>query len=275
MSYFVDIIKPAGYVHHRVFDDVALSYQHSLCEANLYDVNGRPILFGPNLIQHCVDAVIEPEAILVNLEVASSPWMTTAYLDLLRKHDTLDYSLENVEWLRARGVNAHWCPIRYHPHLTRLTLKPEAERDIDILFYGGFTPRRAKILAEVETWAMPRWRCKWIGHDQWDERDDAITRSKIVLNLHSYDNAPLEMARISYLLANGAFVISEGPVEHAMRNMLLFEPASQIPTACHVALQDADFRASVAEMGRREFQNMLQKDALLTALEAINASGRN
>ncbi len=273
MSYFVDVVRPLGYPHSRVFEDVALSFQHSLCEANLYDVNGRPIIFGCNLCpQYSIP--LEPNAIACNLEVASSPWMTTAYLDLLRKHDVLDYSLDNVNWLRDRGVNAHWCPIRYHPHLTRLNMRPEAERDVDILFYGGFTPRRAKILAEVELWSRPKWRCRWLTHDQWEERDDAITRSKIILNLHAYQDAPLEMCRVSYLLANGAFVISEGPVEHAMREMLVFEPASQIATACHIWLQDAPLRAEVARRGQRQFQAMPQSAPLLAALEAISASSR-
>jgi len=42
-----------------------------------------------------------------------------------------------------------------------------------------------------------------------DERDNLIYRSKIVLNIHYYETKIFEIIRISHLLANRAFVISE------------------------------------------------------------------
>ena len=41
------------------------------------------------------------------------------------------------------------------------------------------------------------------------KRDYILNRSKIVLNINYYDNSVLETARLSYLIANKAFVISE------------------------------------------------------------------
>ncbi len=40
-------------------------------------------------------------------------------------------------------------------------------------------------------------------------RDRAIARAKIVLNMHYHESKVFEVVRVSYLLANGRFVVSE------------------------------------------------------------------
>lgn len=42
-----------------------------------------------------------------------------------------------------------------------------------------------------------------------EERDKTIAQAKIVINLHYYDNAILETARLSYLLSNQCIIVSE------------------------------------------------------------------
>jgi hypothetical protein len=256
-GYCVRVIRPKDYIHVRVFDDVAKSVELSL--ADLFLTGERQIIFGANLLPHFPEAIPE-DAILFNLETPSSVWMTTAYLDLLRRHPTLDYAAENVMWLRSRGVDARWCPIRYHRHLTRLTL---CEPVVDVLFYGSLEGRRSQILREIERIGVC---CKWIGHPQWDQRDHWIERSKIVLNLHAYDGAPLEMVRLSYLLANRAFVVSEGPADPLVEMGVIFARADSLPTVCNIWTRDEEGRRTVAERGFRLFSSMSQADALRDAL---------
>ena len=256
-GYFVRVIRPDGYIHARVFDDVATSIELSLAE--LFLTGERQIIFGANLLQHFPEPVPD-DAILFNLEAPSSPWMTTAYLRLLRRHPVLDYAAENVIWLRSRGIDARSCPIRYHRHLTRLTLR---EPVVDILFYGTLEGRRSRILREIERIGI---RCKWIGHNEWDQRDHWIERSKILLNLHAYEGAPLEMARLSYLLANRTFVISEGPADPLFETGAIFARADSLPAVCHTWAQDEEGRRRVAASGFRLFSSTSQADALREAL---------
>jgi hypothetical protein len=256
-GYCVRVIRPDGYIHARVFADVAKSIELSL--ADLFLTGERQIIFGANLLQHFPEPVPD-DAILFNLEAPSSTWMTTAYLRLLRCHPVLDYAAENVMWLKSRGVDARWCPIRYHRHLTRLTLR---EPVVDLLFYGSLEGRRSRILREIERTGI---RCKWIGHNEWDERDHWIERSKILLNLHAYEGAPLEMARLSYLLANRTFVISEGPADPLFETGAIFAGADSLPAVCHTWAQDEEGRRRVAERGFRAFSSTSQADALREAL---------
>jgi len=256
-GYCVRVIRPKEYIHARVFDDLAKSVELSLADLSL--TGERQIIFGANLLQYFPEPIPD-DAILFNLEAPSSVWMTTDYLVLLRRHPTLDYATENVMWLRSRGVDARWCPIRYHRHLTRLTL---LEPVVDVLFYGSLEGRRSPILREIERTGV---RCKWIGHPEWNERDHWIERSKIVLNLHANDGAPLEMARLSYLLANRAFVISEGPADPLVESGVIFAGAESLPTICNIWARDEEGRRTVAERGFRLFSSMLQADALRDAL---------
>lgn len=263
-GYCIRVATLPGYPHSpRVFADHAESCGAALAEAGLYNDKGRPLWFGANLA-----VPVPADAIIMQMEAHSSGWMTDAYLDLLRQHPVLDYAQENVSWLRARGVDARYCPIRHHPHLTRLTLLPEAERDIDILFYGSVTDRRQEIIQEVRA-QNPQRKIIWLGHDGWDSRDGHIARAKIVLNLHAYDGAPLEMARISFLLANRCFVISERPADPEFLETVMFQSAAGIATACWIWLRDPHGRQVVAERGYQEFSQMDQQSVLVKALGGL------
>jgi hypothetical protein len=253
-GYCVRILRPPGYIHSRVFEVAARAFEGALTDLDIYDDRGTPIIFGAHLNAPVVDG-----AILYQTEVLDSPWMNHGYLNLLRKHRVLDYDEKNVEWLKANGVDATHCPIGYHRSMTRLTMKPEAERDIDVLFYGSFTPRRVPILESIQATGLT-WR--WIGHDEWDKTDDAITRSKIVLNIHAYENSPFEIFRVSYLLANGVFVLSEGFPEQPYMCSVMWRMTDQIAEACVQAIEDIRMRKDMAKVGQSAFMKRTQADIL-------------
>lgn len=117
--------------------------------------------------------------------------------------DIWDFSTVNVDFLAREGYCARHLPPGYHPSL-RL-IRPALRRDIDVLFYGVVNERREPVLRQLGEVSNLKVVTGVFG----EERDALIARSRIVLNLHYHESRILESVRISYLLNNDAFVISE------------------------------------------------------------------
>jgi hypothetical protein len=81
-------------------------------------------------------------------------------------------------------------------------------RDIDFLFIGSLNPRRLHILNSLK---LAGYNVMSADGSIWGlDRSKLLLRSKCVLNIHYYnEDSPLEMARLSILLANKSFIISE------------------------------------------------------------------
>ncbi len=117
-----------------------------------------------------------------------------------------DYSRENIQFLSQRGIVAKHLPVGYHPMLERIPKTSSNEKDIDILFYGSLSTRRKQVL---ESLIQAGKLTKVLFGVYGEERDALISRSKIVLNVHHYSSKVFEAVRISYLLNNCVFVVSE------------------------------------------------------------------
>ncbi len=146
--------------------------------------------------------------IAVQLEQSvSSRWFNDSYFEKLHKAAAIiDYSVENVEFLKARGLP--FSKLYYAPPFAEFedVVPVQVAKDIDILFYGDDKcPRRQQML-EI---AQQRFNVTVVnnvfGQDVWQ----LIRRAKIVLNLHYYEGAQLEVVRIIESLALGARVVSE------------------------------------------------------------------
>ena len=128
-------------------------------------------------------------------------------LTLMNARQVWDYSLSNIKYLKKhyKLKNVYHLPVYYTPYLDTMKYHME-ERPIDILFYGSINSRREKILTELGK----KYKVKVYINNLWDkDRDEMIKKSKIVINIHYYQNAILELHRISYLLSNKCLVISE------------------------------------------------------------------
>ena len=175
------------------------------------DFSCQNIIFGANnIIQASVE--IPENSIIVNLEQLSneSVWLNDKYFDLLKRHEVWDYSDVNIFHFNKRDIiNIKKINIGYSPCLS--TLKSldlsNINKDIDVLFYGCMNERRINIynLLSKNHNINVVFKNNVYGKD----RDQLIARSKIVLNVHFYDSKILEIIRISHLLANNTFVISE------------------------------------------------------------------
>ena len=139
----------------------------------------------------------------------SSRWFTTAYLDVLKhSFSVLEYSLANIEFLRQHEIaypHVHYLPIGSLPGQGDATAG--SGRTYDILFYGDSrsSPRRQRMIAALQE----EFRVCVLNEVFGSEMQAAIANARVVINLHYYENALLEIPRIQECLSLGTPVVSE------------------------------------------------------------------
>lgn len=281
--YCVWIVSPDGYLYSHAFDEVADGLSAAMTalggsapvvrSARVPD--GRvPIILGGNLLPAEVAATLPAGSVVYNLEQVdpSSPWFASgAYLELLSRCRVLDYSPRNRDALIALGIaHAGLLEIGYSPVLERIPTAPE--QDIDVLFYGSMNPRRDALLQRLIRRGLT------VGHlfDAFGaERDAAIGRAKVVVNIHFYAAAVFEVVRVSYLLANGVCVATEGrpddPDLAPYRDGLAVAGYHDLADTCVRLVRDADLRARLGEGGHKAMRARPQAEFLRRALSELAA----
>lgn len=170
------------------------------------------------------------------------------YLELLRNAVAVwDYSLTNVRFLQQQGINRviHF-PIAYHPTLR--CLNQDVSKDIDVIFCGSLRPRRLKIIEALRAQGL---RVETPQGIYGDARNALIARSKIQLNIHQEDDLPiLEELRLTFLLANRCFVISEHSDHDPYAGGVVFCPYAEIVATCLKYLNDPAERDLIAQRGQ-------------------------
>jgi hypothetical protein len=274
-QYCIWVVSPHGYSHSRAFDEIALGLQCAFSEMG-YDVpivrapgeiTDHPIVLGCNLIPHVGTIRIPKKAVMYNLEQIqpTSPWMTPDYVNLLRSYEVWDYSRKNIEELGKLGVtNVRFCGIGYVPELTRI---PASDPDIDILLYGSLNERRYAVLEELNALGF---KVKALFDLYGETRDRYIARSRIVLNVHYYEARVFEIVRISYLLANRRFVVSESgndlELERPFRGGLVFARYEDLAYSCSRYLREDDLRDEIAGCGLSGIRSLPQASFLRDVL---------
>ena len=271
------IVQPRAWPHARMFVDLARALAYSL-RALGHDVafdpgegayvqnprpQGRPIILGANFLP---DVPLPENAILFNTEQvpilpgsapmavdgqAMDSWMQSDYLRLLRRHVVWDYSAENIRRLKRLGVErVHHCRIGYSPALERLPRPGTVEEDIDVLFYGSMSPRRLRVLEQLQGMTVREGAGErpiivaGISCVYGADLDRVLGRAKVVVNIHMNDAgvAPriFEMVRVSYLLANHKCVVSEDggedeELEAFARQAVVVAPYENLAEVCRAA----------------------------------------
>jgi len=140
-------------------------------------------------------------------QTVSSRWLTNSYYDKLAKaYAIFDYSLNNIKYFKDNtelGKLFYYMPIDFHPNY-------EAEccgYEYDVLFYGDINNlRRKEMIEELRKHFSVKVVSEVFGEELYDE----LSRAKIVVNIHYYENAMLETTRIYEVLSLGrSIVISE------------------------------------------------------------------
>lgn len=143
---------------------------------------------------------------------ASSRWFSDNYIsEMENSFAVLDYSLQNIEFLEGKGIaypHVYYLPIGASSNYGMST---DVEKDVDVLFYGDYKscPRRQRLLE----WAETRFKVTRVDTLFGEEMKTLISRSKLVLNLHYYEGAQLEMPRIQESLSLGVPVVSEATAD--------------------------------------------------------------
>ena len=139
----------------------------------------------------------------------SSRWFSAAYLDTLNTSlAVLDYSLDNIAFLAGKGIAypaVYYLPIGASADYGGAG--PPPEKLYDVLFYGdsNSSPRRREMLAALAEKFDVQTGSEIFG----SEMQNRIRQARLVINLHYYEDALLEMPRIQECLSLGVPVVSE------------------------------------------------------------------
>jgi len=154
-----------------------------------------------------------------------SPWVSKKNFGILRDaNEVWDYDHSNVQWAKNNyKLDFKLHPMLYTNSLHRMDSIDNVDPDIDVLFYGYIQERRAKMMFHLQQKMGGRF--KFINlYGVWgDELDSYISRSKIILNMHSNDNSKQEQVRMYYPVINGRCVVSEkSPVNYFKDSIIEF-----------------------------------------------------
>ena len=138
-----------------------------------------------------------------------------------------DYDLDNIEWLAKKGIQASFHPMRYASTLRDV---PSVEKDVDVLFYGYLTERRSKLLTQIVNAGCNKWATTITMGISGENLARWIGRSKIILNIHAYDNNNRqEQVRMFYPVINGACVVSEQSARNYLDGCITECPLRYLP----------------------------------------------
>jgi len=142
------LVQPSGYVHSLALLEVCQLLTCSLAslghaarwQTNRVEAGACNIVVGYHLLDpRSMAQLAGQRVVLYQLEQLSNRegWFTPDREAVLRQAwAAWDYSAENVGFLRGRGFErVGLLPLGYHPGLERIRHRPEAGKDIDVLFY--------------------------------------------------------------------------------------------------------------------------------------------
>ena len=195
---------------HPAFNDTIDSLKHEFKD----DTSNRVIICGAHDLSrgHSFDEYKKKygKVIVFNqepLRAKQRKFMHFEYFVWMNQADELwDYDEENVKYLKLIRPDAKLHLLKPYKEWPK-----EAEKDIDILFYGSMNDHRKKILDELSK----RHNVKVLTKCWGDELDSWILRSKILLNLHYYTETALqEQARMIRWIGAPCRIVSEPSVHN-------------------------------------------------------------
>lgn len=261
-----------------VFEELATSLAYGLRMLGYETMISRNqiIPFATNIMIGTHQAVELPElpkgTIIYNTEqiIEGSWWLTDRYVGLLRKHIVWDYSHASIKKLREDYdvKDIHYAGLGYCPELEKVK---RAQEDIDVLFYGSISERRAKVLQSLHDHEI---NLEVLFGVYGKELDEYIGRSKIILNIHFFEECFFEPIRVGYLLNNHCCVISEESVnkedEKILAQGIVICPYEDIVSTCIKYLEITGFRTSVRQEGYKLYKSRPQEEILAPLLRNTN-----
>ncbi|BDT66795.1 hypothetical protein os1_09590 [Comamonadaceae bacterium OS-1] len=210
----------------------------------------------------------------------SSRWFTEDYIQKLNNClAVLEYSLVNIEFLSSKSIaypHVHYLPVGADP--SYMADVSSSEKIYDVLFYGdpNSSPRRKKLLKTLSNNFNVQVCSEVFGSDIVRK----IKSARVVVNLHYYENALLEMPRIQECLSLGVPVVSESSQDQndypeISKAVIFFEEGNEqdmlkvVRQALNTPV-DALTVQNAANLGSTRFNFMF--DRFLVAMGFINAA---
>lgn len=275
MSRFtIGIVGNGTNLHSACFADFAKALADVLRqlghEVTGFDNPGRLIMFGANNMTD-PDGRLPDDAIVFNTEQVSAikdPRRMMVNYEQYKKRVVWDYSQSNIDTLKKLGIeHAVLCPLGYTPSMT--SIAPADEEDIDVLFYGSENAHRRLVLDQLASSGVKVVRLFGIYGKL---RDELIARSKIVLNMHYFENGVFEIFRVSHVVANGKLVVSEAGgcdagLEEIAKQITVHTEFSALVNTCRNLVTFEDARNKAAKTRFEAFSKISLIDNVRRALE--------
>jgi len=201
-----------------------------------------------------------------------------------------DINALGVAAYQARGLRCYHLPLGYHPVLTHSTKIPHRARLYDLTFLGSITPRREKIFAEhADLFSQHRCHLRLVplgfaktkatrSYLSEERRNELLSNSRILLNVHYSDQKYFEWHRMLVGLANGCCIITETCHGYGMlqpgRHFIMVEPEYLGP-CCAYYLAHPEECEQIARQGLEFIETQLrQAQSCQTFLQQIEAAER-
>ena len=265
------LVSPSNEPRAETLKEVAKSLSNAFQDlgykvpvyTNRKDITDNPIILNANLLRKSDINFLPKNSIIFNFEqiYEKSPWLTSFYLSLLKNHVVFDYSKNNINRLKSLGVkNIHLCKIGYSKSLENIS--PD-KYEYDFLMYGRPNKRRLDIIKKLNELGF---NSIFLENTYGNKRDNIISKSKIILNIHYYEASIFEIVRISYLLNNKKYVISETgfdlDLEIDLKSGLVFGSYDEILDLCEYYINETEKRDAIALTGYKLFKKNKQKTYL-------------
>jgi predicted O-methyltransferase YrrM len=260
-SFYNDNIKLLSYA----FDDLGIEYSYSFNELRKEHNN---ILFQSQSTTEFSNYILDYTYIPFQMEqLPFYPFHlpeSSGYMRLLRGATRIwDFSQFNIQFLNSIGINnVLHLPFAYHQKMEVIDFNKE--KTTDILFYGELNQKRVNILNKLTELGYKATALTGVFGE---ERNRYIEKAKIILNISRFHTTLLEEHRLSFLLNNGCFIISE-QIENMENNPfgdgLVFSDYYKIIETCEYYLkpENENLRKKIAEKGYKYFSKSKFTDNL-------------
>jgi glycosyltransferase involved in cell wall biosynthesis len=227
------------------------------------------------------------EAILLCTEQPETHWFESNLRWAIYARGVADINPLGVMAYRARGLRCQLLHLGHHSILADRENVPHRARDIDITFLGSLTPRRDQFFAEAAPFFSTK-RCHLrlvpLGFAKTkltksylsiERRNELLSQTKILLNVHYSDQKYFEWHRMLVGLANGCCIITETCSGYGAlvpgKHFIMTEPEYLIP-CCEYYLAHPDECEEIARQGLEFIQKELRQDQACRAfLQEVEA----
>lgn len=245
-----NIVRPAG-EHQGIFVEWAelmyfaireLGYEATIKVAEFCETCIN-IVIGIHFEDSFLDSLPD-NSVIINTEPLFAGPMWQAWSEKAMKYASKyriwDYDDNNISTWASHGFNeVEFFKFGYQRELKRIPKLEESNVPIDILFYGSFVERRVAILDKLQRSGI---RLETLFGVYGDKRDEVISRSKLVINIHAQESGMFEIVRAHYLLNNGIAMVCEvnenTSIETRILECIERAPYSDLVERCHAVLEN-------------------------------------